>query len=260
MSLKKSASKNHHKISVILPIYNEPRIFRTLKILENELTSSFPDYEVICVDDGSQDETLKRLNRYRSEKVKVITYPLNIGKGFALHYGFTSSTGDIIAFLDSDLNLHPKHLRLFADLMDLVNADIVIGSKRHPLSQVDYPLERKVYSRLYQALVRFLFGLKVTDTQVGIKLFKRKVLKKVLPRIVVKRWAFDLEILVVARRLGFRRIIEAPVELKRRRFGSKIGLEAIRDTLQETAAIFYRCYILRYYDRKITSADHRSLT
>lgn len=248
---------NNHKISVILPIFNEPRIFQNLKTLEKELARSFTDYEIICVNDGSFDETLSRLNRYRSRKVKVITYPLNIGKGFALHYGFTASTGDIVAFLDSDLNLHPKHLRLFAALMDLVNADIVIGSKRHPLSQIDYHLKRKLYSRLYQTLVRLLFGLNVTDTQVGIKLFKRKVLKKTLPLIIVKRWAFDLEVLVVAHHLGFKRIIEAPVELKRSRFGSKIGVDAIRNILQDTAAIFYRRYLLKYYDRKISSSNHQ---
>jgi len=246
---------NNHKISVILPIYNEPQIFQNLKILEKELARSFRNYEIVCVNDGSLDGTLSRLNRYNSHKLKLITYPLNIGKGFALCYGFTQSTGDIVAFLDSDLDLHPRQLRLFADLMGLVNADIVIGSKRHPLSQVDYPLKRRIYSRAYQILVRLLFGLNVTDTQVGMKLFKRKVLKEVIPRIAVKSWAFDLEVLVVAKKLGYNRIIEAPIEMKARFSGSKINLNAVRKIIWETMAIFYRRYLLRFYHRRLTKAD-----
>lgn len=247
---------NHpYKLSVIVPLYNEPKALKNIKIIEKTLEKSFSKYEIICVEDGQNGKS--KLNKSKSSSIKIISYPFNVGKGFALAYGFSQSKGNIIAFLDGDLDIHPKQLRLFADLMDLVRADIVIGSKRHPLSQVRYPFSRRVYSRVYQLLVRMLFGLNVTDTQVGIKLFKRRVLEKVIPRLVVKAWAFDLELLVVAHRLGFRRIIEAPVELKMRRFGSKVNVNTVRHMLQDTAAIFYRRFVLRYYDREHNTIKKR---
>lgn len=248
---------NHHKLSVIVPLYNEPKALKNIEIIEKTLKKSFPKFEIICVEDGRGNDGKSSLKQSKKSCIKIISYPFNVGKGFALAYGFSQSKGNIVAFLDGDLDIHPKQLRLFADLMDLVQADIVIGSKRHPLSQVKYPFSRRVYSRAYQLLVRMLFGLNVTDTQVGIKLFKRKVLEKVIPRLVVKAWAFDLELLVVAHRLGFRRIIEAPVELKMRRFGSKISLNAIRNMLQDTAAIFYRRYLLHHYDREHNTIKKR---
>lgn len=248
---------NNHKVSVIVPVYNEPTVLRNVKTIEKELKKAFSDYEIICVDDGSRDQTSSRLRSCKSSKIKLISYPLHIGKGFALCHGFSQSSGDLVAFLDGDLDIHPKQLRLFVDLMDLVDADIVIGSKYHPLSKVNLSSLRRLYSRIYQLLIRILFRLNVSDTQVGLKLFKRKVLEKVIPRIIVKAWAFDLEVLVVAHHLGFKRIIEAPIELNMRPFGSKIDLGAVRNILQDTAAIFYRRYLLRFYDRKITPANRR---
>ncbi|MDO8551661.1 MAG: glycosyltransferase [bacterium] len=239
---------NHHRLSVIVPLYNIPKALNNIKTIESTLEKSFPKFEIICVEDGQNGHSKNPLAKYKSKKIKILSYPFNIGKGFALAYGFSQSKGNLVAFLDGDMEIHPKQLRLFVDLMDLVDADIVIGSKRHPLSQIDYPLIRKFYSRIYQTIIRILFGLNVTDTQVGIKLFKRKVLEDVLPKLVVKRFAFDLEVLVVAHRLGYKRIVEAPVQLRMRPFGSNIGFGAVRNMLQDTAAIFYRRYILRHYE------------
>jgi glycosyltransferase involved in cell wall biosynthesis len=241
---------NGTKVSVIIPLYNEPKAAKNIHLIEEELKKSFKRYEIICVNDGSRDKTESLLNGYHSSKIKVYSYPMNIGKGFALCFGFTQSTGELVAFFDADLDIHPKHIRLYADLMDLVEADVVIGSKRHQLSRVKYPLNRKVYSFVYQKLIKLLFGLNLTDTQVGVKLFRRKVLQRVIPRLLVKQWAFDLELLVVASHLGFKRIIEAPVEIKLRSFGSKINSQAVYRTLVDTAAIFYRCHLLRFYDQK----------
>jgi hypothetical protein len=123
----------------------------------------------------------------------------------------------------------------------------VIGSKRHPLSNVDYPITRRVMSWCYQRLVRILFGLNVRDTQTGMKLIRRNVLDAVLPRMLEKRFAFDLEFLVVAKRLGHSRFLEAPVRLDYK-FASSVSPRAVFRILVDTAAIFYRLYILRFYD------------
>ena len=96
-------------------------------------------------------------------------------------------------------------------------------------------------------LIRLLFQLGVQDTQTGLKLFRREVLESVLPRLAVKQFAFDLELLVVARHLGFTRIGEAPIELAYQ-FSSTISPRAVYKILWDTAAIFYRLHVTRYYD------------
>ena len=132
---------------------------------------------------------------------------------------------------------------------------MVVGSKRHPDSDVAYPRRRRIYSGLYQLLVRALFSLDVRDTQVGMKLFRREVLDRVLPVVLVKRYAFDLEVLAVSRHFGFRRIVESPITLEYRFTGSGVGWRAIANALWDTAAVFYRLRVRGYYDRQRRFCD-----
>ena len=244
------------KISVIMPAFNEAgRIAANVEETIATFNNFGCAYELIVIDDGSTDNTflaLEELSKKYPRQLIVRKNPYNLGKGRAIKKALHYLDGDYVVFLDADMDLHPAQVQTLFDIMRLDKADIVIGSKRHPLSRVNYPFLRIIYSRVYQVLVKILFGLNVTDTQVGIKLFKRKVLNKVMPRLVIKAWAFDLEVLVVASHLGFSRIIEAPVKLQMRHFGSKIGFSAIRNILIDTIAIFYRLNFLRYYDRKIS--------
>jgi hypothetical protein len=133
--------------------------------------------------------------------------------------------------------------------MKRYNADVVVGSKRHPLSKINYPFHRKLLSRAYQIITTILFNLNITDTQAGLKLFKREVLDYVLPRLLCKKYAFDLELLVVASHKGFK-IVEAPVELNWQRIESRIVMKDILGIALDTAAIFYRIRILNYYKGK----------
>ena len=107
---------------------------------------------------------------------------------------------------------------------------------------------------VYQLLVKVLFGLKIRDTQFGLKLFRRKVLEETLPRLLVKTFAFDIEMLTVANYLGFNRIYEAPVETKMTFKGSTIikkgFLKQVYLMVWDTLAVFYRLKILHYYDNK----------
>jgi len=128
-----------------------------------------------------------------------------------------------------------------------------VGSKRHPASKVNYPWQRKILSWGYQMGVRTLFGLNVKDTQVGLKCYRREVLESVLPRMIVKNFAFDIEILAVAYHLGFKRIFEAPIEAKID-FGKNSTVTSpkllifIYNMAVDTLAIFYRLHFLKYYD------------
>ncbi|MCG2692013.1 hypothetical protein L6272_04270, partial [Microgenomates group bacterium] len=141
-------------------------------------------------------------------------------------------------------------ISMLLEHLEWYNADIIVGSKRHLASVVKYPWDRKILSWGYYWLVRLLFNVKIKDTQPGIKIFKRKVLEKILPKLVVKNYAFDIEMLSVAHRKGFTRIFEAPIKLKHR-FGSVTDaatLNTIWHMLYDTLAVFYRLKILKFYD------------
>lgn len=210
--------------------------------------------EIICVVDGNVDDTLKKAQKFAKKysNVKAIGYETNKGKGYAVRFGMGQSKGDIIGFIDSGMDLNPDGLALMLEHFEWYNADIIVGSKRHPVSKVHYPWQRKLLSMGYQFLVFLLFGLKIRDTQVGMKFFRREVLEKVLPRLLVKAFAFDVEILAVANYLKYSRIYEAPVDIKLR-FGvastvtSQRFLLTVAAMLIDTLAIFYRLKILNYY-------------
>ena len=240
------------KISILIPAFNEEEnILLTVKETINVLNTLDKDYEVIIIDDGSHDNTYnivkKELGQF-NDKVKIEKYTPNQGKGFAIKYGFNFVTGDYVLFLDADMDIHPSHIKRFLDLIDKYQADIVIGSKRHKDSKVDYPIIRKIYSTFYYLLIRILFGLPVKDTQTGLKLFRYDVLKNCLNKIVVKKYAFDLEILVLAKKYKSK-IIECPIFLKpTRTYYNRIGIKDIYKILIDTIAIFYRLHILKYYE------------
>ncbi len=238
------------ELSVIVPAYREgERIHDNLRRLLGELDKLRTDYEVLVVSDGNTDATAAEAERVGSPRVKVLEYARNMGKGYALGYGVRHSRGALVTFIDADMELHPREIKNFIDLMEGGQYDIVIGSKRHPRSLVSYPLFRRAQSFAYQLLIRLLFHLDVRDTQTGLKLFRRQVLADIVPLLAVKRFAFDLELLVVAQHLGYGGIVEAPIELHYQ-FESTIRPSAIYRILWDTAAIFYRLRITRYYDRR----------
>ena len=133
----------------------------------------------------------------------------------------------------------------------------MIGSKRHPDSAVHYPLIRRVYSWGFQLLVRALFRINVRDTQVGAKLFRREMLDTVVPLLLIKRYAYDLELLAVGAEFGFDRIEEMPVRLDYRFSGSGIGSAAVRRMFVDTLAIAYRIHLRHWYVRRYAALQRQ---
>lgn len=239
------------KFSILIPIHNEAeRIRRNLREIKKTLDGFGYSYEIVTIDDGSNDNSFQILKDLEKEIPQLIIgrSTQNFGKGRALKKAFEQSSGDFIVWLDADLDLHPCQIKTLYDIMILNDADIVIGSKMHPHSKVNYPLSRRIMSIGYYCIIRILFNLPCHDTQTGLKLFKRKVLERVFPRILVKQFAFDLEVLVNANHLGFR-LVEAPIILQKQGSWAWIGVRSITTTFKDTMAIWYRMYILKYYDR-----------
>jgi glycosyltransferase involved in cell wall biosynthesis len=238
------------ELSVIVPAYREGKhIFDNITHLLEELSKLDATYEVVVVSDGNTDATVREARRVSSPRVRVFHYPMNVGKGFALSLGVDQCVGELVTFIDADMELDPANIGGFIKLMESSDCDAVIGSKRHPDSQVAYPRFRRFQSWAYQMLVRTLFDLNVRDTQTGLKLFRRKVLADTLPLLAIKKFAFDLELLVVARELGYRNICEAPISLDYH-FESTVNVRSAFWALWDTTAIFYRLRILRYYKRR----------
>ncbi|HET7098866.1 MAG TPA: glycosyltransferase [Patescibacteria group bacterium] len=246
-------------ISVVIPAYKaETFIVKTLTGVKNTLDQIRYPYEIICVVDGKIDKTFEKATKFAGlypRKIKVIGYKKNMGKGNAVKFGMARAKGNIIGFIDAGVELNPNGISMLLEHFEWYSADIVVGSKRHAASKIYYPWYRKVMSFGYQVIVGILFGLKVKDTQVGMKFFKKEVVKKVLPRLLVKAFAFDIEMLSVANYLGYKRIYEAPVELKMKfsnasTIMSKGFLKTVLSVFIDTLAVFYRLHILHYYDYK----------
>ena len=240
-------------ISVILPAFNEARqIFQMIAEVHAVVSGLGRAFEIIAVDDGSTDDTAVEIRRAASEfdHVHPIILSKNQGKGNALNRGFQASRMELVCFIDADLDLHPRQVKNLLEEMDRTGADIVIGSKRHPESRLDYPWYRKLFSTVYYLLVLLLFHLPVKDTQTGLKLFRREALARSFPRMVGKKYTLDLELLLIANKLGYR-IAEAPVDLTYQgKFGC-VGWPSIRNILTDTMAVFYRLHILRYYNSEM---------
>lgn len=243
-------------ISIIVPIYKQEKtIQKDLENISNSMEQTRWDYEIIGVVDGFLDNSFEEAKKIKNNKITIIGYSENKGKGYAVRYGMAHSVGDIVAFIDSGMDINPNGISLILEHMQWYDADIIVGSKRHSASKVNYPLIRKLFSFIYQTLIRILFNLKVRDSQVGLKVFKRKVLEKVLPRLLVKKFAFDIEMLAVSNYLGFNKIYDAPVEISLD-FNSNSSFapaklifnKNIWGMILDTLAVFYRLYILKYYD------------
>lgn len=241
------------QLSVIIPAYNQEKtIISDVKRIVSVLNNLNLTYEVIIVDDGSKDNTYLIAKKLKTHFVKVIRYDKNQGKGHAVKFGMMQAKGKIVGFIDAGMDIHTNGFAMLLNHMEWYNADVIVGSKLHPASKVNYPLQRKILSWGYRLLTRLLFGFKIRDTQVGIKFFKRDVVRNVLPRLLVKKYAFDIEILAVSYRLGYKRIYEAPVEIDFN--GNTITnlnvWTTIFNMLWDTLAVYYRLKILHYYDKK----------
>lgn len=240
------------KISVIMPAHNEGHhIYDNVRETQHVFEEAECDYEIIVVNDGSGDDTGKESKRAAEgcANIKVVDRDRNSGKGNAMRRGFYHATGDVVVLLDADLDLHPNQLHTLFTIMKLEEADVVVGSKRHPDSKLDYPSRRKFVSKIYYFILWSLFGLPLNDTQTGLKLYKHEVLRKVMKRVLCKRYAFDVEILANAHHLGYK-IVEAPIVLTYRRTvkWGRITFKDLWHTGLDTLAIWYRMFIVKTYD------------
>ncbi len=234
------------RISVIMPAYNEAGgIVSSIRDVKKQFESLSHEFEIIVVDDGSTDETRRIAEGLMDKRVRIVGYDRNQGKGYAAGIGFRKATGEFSFLVDSDSEIRAKEL--WAYVQALKSADMVIGSKRHPLSNVRTPVIRRFLSLGFNILERLLTGVRVTDTQAGLKAARSAALYRILPLLSVKRYAFDAELLAVASVLDFR-IKELPVNIDlRATFSARQVFRMLIDLL----GVAYRLRIRHWYQKNM---------
>lgn len=241
--------KINELVSILVPVYNmEKNIERNINILTEKISPFISNFEIIISDDGSEDNSKNVIEKICNENKDIIgVYSKeNHGKGNALKRACEIANGKYIIFCDGDMEIDPSQLENFFDIMHKENADIVIGSKRHKNSVVNYSNVRKLISFVYFMFVKIFFHLPIQDTQTGLKLFKREAIINVFPRILVKAFAYDLEVLVACNSNG-KKIASAPVIVNPNRHFGFIKLSVLWKTFIDTLAIFYRLNIVKFY-------------
>jgi glycosyltransferase involved in cell wall biosynthesis len=203
------------KLSIVIPAYNEEkRIEPTLDTYLDYFKEKYgDDFELVIVVNGSIDRTAQIADAYAGQYAQVhsIVEPKKIGKGGAVIRGFEAAEGDIIGFTDADGSTPADALEDLVERLRNSDADAVIASRWFKESVVEprQTWRRRLASRVFNFLVRTLFGLRIWDTQCGAKVMRRDALKTVLPRLGLTQWAFDVDLLFQLKRDG-RKIIEAP--------------------------------------------------
>jgi dolichol-phosphate mannosyltransferase len=241
--------KAEPQISVIIPVYNqEKEITQLVSKIKDTLYMTFSKFEILIVDDGSTDNTLQCL-REEEEKsnslLRVISYTPNRGKGYAVREGVSQSSGNLVLFIDGDLEISPEAINAY--LNEVKNYDLVIASKVHPLSTLRAPQSRKFLSRAFNLLVRASVGLRFKDTQSGMKVGRGEVLRAIFRAMLVERYAFDVEMLVVAGLFNLT-IKEMPTEVN---IHKRFKLKEIARMAADLVAITYRLRVNRWYYKRL---------
>lgn len=202
------------KLSVIVPCYNEEKRFKSgFTHYYNFLKKQKYTWELILVNDGSSDKTLKLMKTHAKSKknIKIVSYTKNQGKGYAVCQGIKTAKGAYVLFTDIDHSVPINTIASFYPYFEK-GFQIVTGSRRVRGAKIviHQNFFRETLGRGFTLLVRFLIDFKIRDATCGFKAFENKVAKKIANSISVYDWAFDAEILFVAKKLKLK-LAQAPV-------------------------------------------------
>lgn len=200
-------------LSIVIPAFNEgSRIGTTLADLRCHLPSTGLAWEIRVVDDGSTDDTATVVEALSREDPRIVVQrEPHRGKGGTVKAGMLAARGDLRFMCDADMSMPAAGLDAFLDLVPS-RFDVVIGSREGlGARRVGEPAYRHWMGRVFNTLVRGVAVPGINDTQCGFKMFSRAAAERVFPRVTIEGWAFDIEVLVIARRHGLR-VHELPIE------------------------------------------------
>ena len=239
-------------LSVIIPAYNEEkRLPKTLKAVLEYLSRQKYSWEVAVVDDGSSDGTadLVRAAAVSEPRVSLLQYGANRGKGYAVRWGMSHTTGEYRVFMDADNSTTIDHVAYFMPYFAM-GFDAVIGSRDVPGADIAVHQRwwKEKLGDLGNLWIQFWAVPGIVDTQAGFKIFSGKAADDVFPRLTIDRFGFDVEALAVARALGYK-IAERPIRWVNDS-ESKVSPKAYLDVLLEVVRVKLNLWRGIYKNRK----------
>ncbi|MBD3300174.1 MAG: glycosyltransferase [Candidatus Moranbacteria bacterium] len=241
--------KQKIKLSVIIPAYNEEkRIGPTIVDIDRYLTKQKYNYQIIVVIDGAKDKTFQVVKKYEPivNNLEIINNHENHGKGYVVRQGLLEAKGEYRLFMDADNSTTIDHVEKFFPFFK-EGYDLVIGSRDLEESK----LEKKqawwkiMLGNMGNIMIQMVGGLwGIPDTQCGFKILSKQAVKKVCSRMKIDRWGFDIEMLVLAKKMGFK-IKEVPVVWKNDE-ASKVSIMSYFNTLKELFQIRLNLILGKY--------------
>ena len=244
--------ENEIYLSVIIPAYNEEnRLFNTLKEIDSYLRRQDYNYEIIVVNDGSKDKTCQVIENLKDEakiaNLRLIDNKENHGKGYVIRQGMLEASGQYRLFIDADNSTSIDQIEKMWPFFKQ-NYQVVIGSRdvKGSIINPDQSLLRRLIGKAGNLVIQTVGGLfGIQDTQCGFKCFTKEVVENVFPKTMINRWGFDVEVLAIAKKLGYK-IKEIPVIWKND-LRSTVNLSGIIKTLFEVFQIRWN-FITKKYD------------
>ncbi len=222
---------------LITSFQKEASIQRCLHRVIDVLDAEGIMFNIIVLDDASVDRTVQKASLVDDSRIRIHVADQNVGKGQLIRDNLHLVNGEITGIFDGDLDLHPEVLvRGFHLISNDAEIGAAIGSKLHPASVVDYPIKRRILSRIFRLITRLLFGLTIADTQTGAKVFRTDDLRKAAGSAVSTGFVFDLEVLVRLN-LDKRRVEELPINLEYD-FNSSIGINSMFQVLKDLLKVW----------------------
>ena len=241
------------KLSVIIKAYKEEKhIKSTIESIFNYLKSKQIDHEIIVATDGPGDNTKSIVDSMISSgtfpTLEHLDIPMNKGKGFAVRRGMLKARGDLRLFTDADNATTIDHIERMMPFFDQGYSVVIgsIGIAGHTVSSGSEPIWRRVFGKIGNLFIQIVAVPGITDTQRGFKIISAKAAEDIFSRMVIDRWGFDIELLALARKLGYK-IKEVGVDWRNDpNTGSHPGLSAYAQVLVETVKIKFNVITGKY--------------
>jgi glycosyltransferase involved in cell wall biosynthesis len=224
-------------ISIVVPAYHASKFIRdAVKQKLLVLESLKIPFELIVVLDGMDKASKGEIAQFlKMKQLKVVYLKNNHGKGFAVRRGMSQAKGKYIGYMDVDNDIDPQVIKDMYEVIIKDEFSAVIPTKMHPLSKINYPVKRKLFSKTYNFVVKHIFKLSCSDTQLGAKLYSKSLVMNVLPLCAVNGFAFELEMLMYAKKLGLLSYQEIPVVVNyktKSTISMRNGLNVLSDTFK----------------------------
>ena len=201
-------------LTVVVPAYNEERRLQvTLEAIDRYCRNLHRPCEILAVDDGSSDGTARLIKQLERDipSLRLVSYGQNRGKGYAIRTGVLQAAGRFVLFSDADLSTPIEEMDRFLPLL-IAGKPVVVATRKHPDARIMIPQSvfRTSMGKGFTWISNLLLGMRLTDFTCGFKAFHQNAARRIFEHQLIDRWAFDSEILFLARKFGYE-IAEVPV-------------------------------------------------